>query len=121
MAQLTTKITTNQLIRQLQQLKKSVLEDNVIDWDETEQLREAIRPLSVRRGSIFEYFEKEIMDCRKDGKITPEESRLLALHLDLLCSAIAYRRLKFWLIVGLAALAFVGSLALVLFRFVSST
>ena len=106
-------VSTNQLIQQLQKLKKSVLEDDVIDWDETEQLRNAIRPLSIRRGFIFEYFEKEIMECRKDGKITPEESRLLALHLDLLCNAIAYRRLKSRLLIGLAAIALVSAIVLV--------
>ena len=40
-------MTTNQLIRQLQRLGKSILEDGKIDWGETEQIREAIRPLSV--------------------------------------------------------------------------
>ena len=109
------KIKTNQLIRQLQKVKKSVLEDGGIDWDETEQLRKAVRPLSVRRGFIFEYFEKLLMDCRKDGRITPEESRLLALHLDLLCSAIAYRRLKFRLAIVLGALVLVAALALMTF------
>ena len=113
--------STNQLILQLQKLKKSVLKDGVIDWDETEQLRDAIRPLSVRRGYIFEYLEKEIMDCRKDGKITPEESRLLALHLDLLSSAIAYRRLKFRITIVFVALVLVTVLTLMAFKIISFT
>lgn len=114
------RITTSQLIRQLQRLKKSILEDGEIDWDETEQLREAIRPLSVRRGYIFEDYEQLLMKCRKDGMITPEESRTLALQLDSLCRAITNQCLKFWLTVTLVALALVSSLVLT-FRIISST
>ena len=115
-----TRLKTHQLIRQLQQLKKSVLEDGKIDWDETEQLREAIRPLSVRRGFIFEDYERLLMKCRKDGKITPDESRQLALQLDFLCSEIANQRLRFWLTVVLFAFVLVCSFALVN-RIASST
>ena len=53
-------LKTNRLIRQLQRLKKSVLEDGEIDLEETEQLREAIRPLSVRLGFIFEDYEPSL-------------------------------------------------------------
>lgn len=114
------RITTNQLIRQLQWLKKSVLEDGKIDWDETEQLRETIRPLSVRRGFIFEDYEQLLRKCRKDGKITPDESKELALQLDYLCRIIAKKRLRFWLTVALVAFALACSLALT-FRIVSFT
>ena len=85
----------------------------MIDWDETEQLHEVIRPLSVRRGFIFEDYERLLMKCRKDGKITPDESRQLALQLDFLCSVIANQRLRFWLTAVLVALALVCSIALV--------
>ena len=112
--------TTNQLIRQLQRLKKSVLEDGKIDWDETEQLREAIRPLAARRGILFEDYEQLLVKCREDGEITPDESTKLALQLDFLSSAIANQRLKFWLTVALVVLALVSTLALT-FRIVSST
>ena len=113
-------MTTNQLIRRLQQLKKAVLEDGKIDWGETEQLREAVRPLSVRRGFIFEDYERLLMKCREDGKITLDESRELALQLDALCSMIAKQRLRFWLAVVLIAFLLVCSFALVN-RIVSST
>ena len=112
--------TTNQLIRQLQRLKKSILEDGKIDWGETEQIREAIRPLSVRRGFIFEDYERLLEKCREDGKITPDESRELALKLDFLCSEIANQRLRFWLTAVLVAFVLVSAIALTS-KIVSST
>ena len=106
------KMTTNQLIRQLKKLKRSVLEDGVVDWNETERIREAIRPLSVRRGFIFEDYERLLMKCRQDGKITPDESRELALQLEFLCDLCTYRRLTFWLSAVIVILVIVCSLAL---------
>ena len=115
-----TNMSTTQLLRQLQKLKRSVLEDGKIDWDETEQLREAVRPLAVKRGFLFEDYERLLEKCREDGKITPDESRRLALQLDFLCSAITNRRLKFWLAVLLVTLLTVSFLTV--FRgIVSST
>lgn len=105
-------MTTNKMIRQLQTLKKSVLEDGVIDWDETEKLCQAIRPLSVRKGFIFENYERLLEKCRKDMKITSEESRELAIQLDFLCSLCAYKRLTFWLYTAIIALVIACSIAM---------
>ena len=113
-------MTTNQLLRQLQKLKKSVLEDGKIDWDETERLRRAVRPLAAKRGFLFEDYERLLEKCREDGKITPDESRKLALQLDFLCCTITNRRLRFWLTALLVSLLAVSSLA-VFHDLISST
>lgn len=104
--------TTTQLIWQLKTLKKAVLEDGVVDWDETEQLRKAIRPLAVRRGFIFEDYERLLKKCREDGKISPNESRELALQLEFLCNLFFYKRLTFWLSATVVALVIACSLIL---------
>ena len=114
------KITTSQLIRQLRKLKKSVLEDGEVDWEETDRLQEAIRPLSVRCGFVFEDYERLLMKCREDRQITPDESRQLAIQLEFLCSMCAYKRQTFWLTVTIVILVIACSLALVR-NIVSST
>lgn len=105
-------MTTTTAIGRLRTLKTAVLADGKVDWDETDELLRAIRPLAVRRGFIFEDYERLLMKCRTDGKITPEESRELAIQLEFLCSLHAYKRLVFWLSVALAVLIVVCSLAL---------
>ena len=106
-------MTNGKMISRLQALKKSVLADGKVDWRETEQLLDAIRPLAARRGFLFEDYERLLVKCREDGQISPDESRELALQLDFLCSLCANRRLSFWLSVAIVALLLVSALALV--------
>lgn len=106
-------------IGKLQALKAAVLADGKIDWAETDALLDAARALAVRYGFAFQDFERQILKCREDGRITPEESEKLALQLDYLCASFANRRLRFWLFaVVIAALA--ASVALVAFGIASA-
>ena len=92
-------MTTSGMIGRLKALKKSVLADGRVDWDETERLLAVIRPLAAKRGFLFQDYERLLEKCREDGKITKEESEKLALQLDFLCSFFSNLRLKFWLVV----------------------
>ena len=87
-------MTTGKMIGRLQALKKAVLADGKVDWDETDALLAAIRPLAAKHGFLFEDYERLLEKCRADGKITPEESQKLALHLDVLCAFFSNMRLK---------------------------
>lgn len=100
------------MIARLHALKKTVLADGRVDWNETELLLDAIRPLAAKHKFVFEDYERLLAKCREDGKITHEESRQLALQLDFLCSLFSNLRLKFWLIVAVLALLAISSLAL---------
>ena len=99
------------MIGRLKALKKSVLADGRVDWDETERLLAVIRPLAAKRGFLFQDYERLLEKCREDGKITKEESAKLALQLDFLCSFFSNLRLKFWLIVVVILLAIVSTFA----------
>ena len=100
------------MISRLQALEKSILADGKVDWDETEQLLDAIRPLAAKHKVLFEDYERLLVKCREDGKITSDESKKLALQLDFLCSLCANRRLTFWLTVVFVALLLVSALVL---------
>ena len=113
-------VNTGKAIGRLKALKKAVLADGKIDWDETEQLLALIRPLAKKHGFIFQDYERLLEKCRADGKITKEESEKLALHLDYLCSFFTNLRLKFWLAVAIVLLLVIASLA-VGFRVADST
>ena len=104
-------MNTGRTIGRLKALKKTVLADGQVDWDETEQLLALIRPLAKKHGFIFQDYERLLEKCRADGKITREESEKLALHLDYLCSFFTNLRLKFWLAVAVVLLAVIASLA----------
>jgi len=106
-------MTTATTIGRLRALKKSVLADGKVDWNETEQLLNLVRPLAKKHGFVFEDYERLLDKCRDDGKITKEESDKLALQLDFLCSMFTNLRLKFWLLVAAVLLVIVSSLALV--------
>ena len=99
------------MIGRLKALKKSVLADGQVDWDETERLLAVIRPLAAKRGFLFQDYERLLEKCREDGKITKEESEKLALQLDFLCSFFSNLRLKFWLIVMVILLVIVSTFA----------
>ena len=99
------------MIGRLKALKKSVLADGQVDWDETERLLAVIRPLAAKRGFLFQDYERLLEKCREDGKITKEESEKLALQLDFLCSFFSNLRLKFWLIVVVILLVVVSTFA----------
>lgn len=96
-------MTTGRMIRALRDLKRSVLADGKVDWDETDALLNAIRPLAVKHGFLFEDYEQLLKRCRADGVITPEESRKLAVHLDSLCQFFSNIRLK-WCLAGMTVL-----------------
>ena len=99
------------MIGRLKALKKSVLADGQVDWDETERLLEVIRPLAAKRGFLFQDYERLLEKCREDGKITKEESEKLAFQLDFLCGFFSNLRLKFWLIVMVILLVIVSTFA----------
>ena len=99
------------MIGRLKALKKSVLADGRVDWDETERLLAVIRPLAAKRGFLFQDYERLLEKCREDGKITKEESEKLALQLDFLCSFFSNLRLKFWLVVTVIILVIAATLA----------
>ena len=99
------------MIGRLKALKKSVLADGRVDWDETKRLLAVIRPLAAKRGFLFQDYERLLEKCREDGKITKEESEKLALQLDFLCSFFSNLRLKFWLVVTVIILVIAATLA----------
>ena len=99
------------MIGRLKALKRSVLADGRVDWDETERLLEVIRPLAAKRGFLFQDYERLLEKCRADGQITKEESEQLARQLDFLCGFFSNLRLKFWLIVVSVALIIVSTFA----------
>lgn len=112
-------MTTGKMIERLRELKVSVLEDGKIDWDETEQLMLAVRPLAAKHGFLFEDFEQCLQKCRADEKITPEESKELALYLEYLCNFFANRRLTWGLAVISVAIV-IASAAAVISRVVAA-
>ena len=100
------------MIGRLKALKKSVLADGRVDWDETERLLAVIRPLAAKRGFLFQDYERLLEKCREDGKITKDESEKLALQLDFLCSFFSNLRLKFWLVVTAILLVIAATFAI---------
>lgn len=96
---------TGYTIERLKALRTRVLADGVIDWHETDALLIAARALAVRYGIDFEDFERLLVKCRRDLKITREESDQLARQLNYLCTAASRARRRVWLAVaGIAAL-----------------
>ena len=104
-------MNTGKTIECLKALKRAVLADGKVDWNETEQLLEVIRPLAKKHGFLFQDYERLLEKCREDGKITKEESEKLGLQLDFLCSFFSNLRLKFWLIVVVILLMVVATVA----------
>ena len=104
-------MNTGKTIGRLKALKKAVLADGKVDWNETEQLLAIVRPLAQKHGFLFQDYERLLEKCREDGKITKEESEKLALQLDFLCSFFSNLRLKFWLIVAVILLIAIATFA----------
>ena len=104
-------MTTGKTIGKLKALKKSVLADGKVDWNETEQLLAVIRPLAKKHGFLFQDYERLLEKCREDGQITKEESERLAFQLDFLCSFFSNLRLKFWLVIVLILLIVTATFA----------
>ena len=104
-------MNTGKTIGRLKALKKAVLADGRVDWNETEQLLAIIRPLSAKHGFLFQDYERLLDKCRADGQITKEESEKLAFQLDFLCGFFSNLRLKFWLSVVTGLLILVATLA----------
>ena len=105
-------MNTGKTIGRLKALKKAVLADGQVDWNETEQLLEVIRPLATKHGFLFQDYERLLEKCREDGRITKDESEKLALQLDFLCSFFSNLRLKFWLAVVTILLIVVATFAI---------
>ena len=104
-------MNTGKTIGRLKALKKAVLADGKVDWNETEQLLSIVRPLAQKHGFLFQDYERLLEKCREDGKITKEESEKLAFQLDFLCSFFSNLRLKFWLIVAIILLIAIATFA----------
>ena len=104
-------MNTGKTIGRLKALKRAVLADGKVDWNETEQLLAVIRPLAKKHGFLFQDYERLLEKCREDGQITKEESEKLALQLDFLCGFFSNLRLKFWLIITAVLLLIVATLA----------
>ena len=104
-------MNTGKTIGRLKALKKAVLADGKVDWNETEQLLAIVRPLAQKHGFLFQDYERLLEKCREDGQITKEESEKLALQLDFLCGFFSNLRLKFWLIVMVILLIIVSTFA----------
>lgn len=104
-------MNTGKTIGRLKALKRAVLADGKVDWNETEQLLAVIRPLAKKHGFLFQDYERLLEKCREDGQITKEESEKLALQLDFLCSFVSNLRLKFWLIVAIILLIAIATFA----------
>jgi len=105
-------MTTSATIVRLRALKRTVLEDGEVDWAETGRLLDFVRPLAAKEDYLFQDFERLLKKCRADGKITREESRLLASQLDALSSYLTSQRLKFWLIAAVVLLLALASLVI---------
>ena len=104
-------MNTGKTIGRLKALKKAVLADGKVDWNETEQLLAIVRPLAQKHGFLFQDYERLLEKCREDGKITKEESEKLALQLDFLCSFFSNLRLRFWLVVAVVLLIAIATYA----------
>ena len=104
-------MNTGKTIGRLKALKRAVLADGKVDWNETEQLIAVIRPLAKKHGFLFQDYERLLEKCREDGQITKEESEKLALQLDFLCGFFSNLRLKFWLIITAVLLLIIATLA----------
>ena len=104
-------MNTSKTIKRLKALKKAILADGKVDWNETEQLLAIVRPLAQKHGFLFQDYERLLEKCREDGKITKEESEKLALQLDFLCSFFSNLRLKFWLVVVVILLIAIATFA----------
>jgi len=104
-------MTNARATRALIALKRDILSDGQVDWEETGRLTEFLRPLAGCLGTEVVRFLDILDRCRQDKKISPEESELLSANLELLCARLVIRQLKFWLIVMGAALLVVSLFA----------
>jgi len=104
-------MTNARATRALMALKRDVLADGQVDWEETGRLMKFLRPLAGSLGIEVVRFLDLLDRCRQDGKITPAESELLSAHLELLCARLVIRQLKFWLVIISVALLVVALFA----------
>jgi len=65
----------------IRKMTKDVLADGQVDFDETDILLDFFTPLAKARGGEYEKFRKMVEEARADGKITPAESKKIALFL----------------------------------------
>lgn len=78
------RMNTRKALKDLVALKAMILEDGVIDYDETTKLLEYIEQYISSDHKIFADFKATVDACRKDGKITNEESEQLKVEIDTL-------------------------------------
>jgi len=103
---------TGTTIVKLRALRRAVLEDGKVDWEETSRLLDFVRPLAAKDDYLFQDFERLLKKCRADGMITREESCLMATQLEALVNYLMSQRLRFWLVVVIVLLLAVVSLVL---------
>jgi len=104
-------MTNARATRALLALKRDILADGQVDWDETSRLEAFLRPMAESLGTEVVRFLDLLNRCRRDEKISSEESELLSAHLELLCARLVIRQLKLWLAVAGAALLVVALFA----------
>lgn len=105
-------MNTRLTINRLKALKRAVLADGKVDWQETSELLAAIRPLAKQEEFLFQDYERLLEKCRADGQITPEESQKLALQLEYLCGYFIRRRLRCWVVILSILLILAGAVVL---------
>lgn len=105
-------MNTNKTIRKIKALKKAILADGKVDWQETDELLKVIRPLAAKNEFLFQDYERLLEKCRADGQITPEESQKLALQLEYLCGYFMHRHLRCWVVILSVLLILSGAVVL---------
>ena len=70
------------LAQTLKKLEGPILEDGVVSLDETSVLLRAVRPFASRGDCEAQKLESLLLDVRRDGIITPEESESIRVMLS---------------------------------------
>ena len=65
-----------------ERLRQDILANSVVDWKETDELLDFIETYVQTDNKQFVGFAEVLRTCRKDCKITPEESKILIEWID---------------------------------------
>lgn len=65
-----------------ERLRQDILADGVVDWKETDELLDFIEMYVQTDIKPFVGFAEVLRNCRKDGKLTPKESKILIEWID---------------------------------------
>ena len=65
-----------------ERLRQDILADRVVDWKETDELLDFIEMYVQTDIKPFVGFAEVLRNYRKDGKITPKESKILIEWID---------------------------------------